>query len=73
VHLSCDAVNIEINSDGSYFGSKKFKEAMVESGGDCVWRLESGGRLCVGESGRNMVSVAVKIAFTFNFIYKDSL
>jgi hypothetical protein len=73
VHLSCDAVNIEIHSDGSYFGSKKFKEAMVASGGDCVWRLESGGRLFVGESGRNLVSAAVKIAFTFNLIYNDRL
>jgi hypothetical protein len=35
---------------------------VVEFGGVCVWGiLESGGRFCVGEFGRNLVSVAVKM------------
>jgi hypothetical protein len=49
-------------------------EFMVGSGGVCVWR-ESGvrGRFCVGEFGRNLASVAVKmfshlIYFTKKFL-----
>jgi hypothetical protein len=33
--------------------------------------LESGGRFCVGAFGRNLDSVAVKIFFTFNLLYKE--
>jgi hypothetical protein len=40
--------------------ARNAKEAMVESGGVCVWR-ESGGRFCVGAFGMNFASVAVKM------------
>jgi hypothetical protein len=37
------------------------------------WSLESGGCVCVGAFCSNLISVAVKIFFTFNLLDKDIL
>jgi hypothetical protein len=63
----------KLSSDGGDSGSKKYKQGY---GG--VWRslrlcgsLESGGRFCVGEFGRNLAPVAVKMfSHTLLFIKK---
>jgi hypothetical protein len=48
--------------------ARNANEAVAEPmvGSAFGWSQESGGQFCVGAFGRNLVSVAVKIVFTFN-------
>jgi hypothetical protein len=64
VRRSCSAENIELSSDGGDSDSKKCNPVCDGACGG-VWRSldsgESGGGFCVGEFGRSLASVAVKM------------
>jgi hypothetical protein len=55
-----------LSSDRGESGSKKYYKICVHAYGG-AWRSpESGSRFCVGAFATNMISIAVKMFFTFN-------